>query len=152
MINIIRTDANNTDFRSLVMELDKLLAKRNGEDQSFYEQFNKLDNIKHSIVAYVDGVPAGCGAIKAYETDGMEIKRMFVAPAFRGKGIATTILKALELWAAELHVSYCILETGKMLPEAIALYLKNGYDIIRNYGQYVGVTESVCFKKVVASS
>lgn len=150
MIQIIRTDSNNTDFRSLVTALDKLLAQRNGEDQSFYEQFNQVADIKHCVVAYIDGVPVGCGAIKAYEADGMEIKRMFVTQEFRGKGVATAILKALEWWAVGLHASYCILETGKILPEAIALYHKNGYSLIPNYGQYTGVEESVCFKKAVS--
>jgi GNAT superfamily N-acetyltransferase len=53
----------------------------------------------------------------------------------------------LEKWVKELSYSKCILETGKRQPEAIALYQKNGYHIIPNYGQYIGMENSVCFKK-----
>jgi len=72
---------------------------------------------------------------------------MFVAPNERGKGIASTILRELEKWAAEQHFTGCILETGLRQPEAIALYSKNGYRPISNYGQYKGVSNSVCFLK-----
>ena len=59
------------------------------------------------------------------------------------------ILKELEKWAAELNYTKCVLETGKKQPEAITLYLKNGYAIIPNYGQYIGIENSVCFAKVI---
>ena len=64
MIKIIRTDSKNKDFISLVNALDKELAERDGEDHSFYAQYNKIDAIKYAIVAYVDDQPLGCGAIK----------------------------------------------------------------------------------------
>ena len=60
------------------------------------------------------------------------------------------ILTELEAWAAELSYSKCILETGKRQPEAIALYLKQGYVNIPNYGQYAGVDNSVCFEKIIS--
>lgn len=147
MITLVRTNSENTDFRRLVTELDADLAIRDGKDHSFYSQFNKIDMIKYAIVAYEDGMPAGCGAIKEYSTDTMEIKRMYVPVSNRGKRIATKILRELEIWAKELHFAKCILETGKMQPEAIGLYKKNGYIIIPNYGQYAGVENSVCFEK-----
>jgi GNAT superfamily N-acetyltransferase len=79
--------------------------------------------------------------------DVVEIKRMFVLPEHRGKGIAGQILQQLEIWAAEGNNSTCILETGKKQPEAIALYKKAGYKIIPNYGQYENVENSVCMEK-----
>jgi len=81
----------------------------------------------------------------------MEMKRMYTVPAFRGKGIATMVLRELEKWAAELSYMKCVLETGKRQPEAIDLYKKNGYKIIPNYGQYIGVENSVCFEKSVVN-
>ena len=72
---------------------------------------------------------------------------MFVAENNRGLGIASSILTALEIWARELGFTTCVLETGKKQPEAIALYLKCGYTIISNYGQYEGVENSICFEK-----
>jgi putative acetyltransferase len=147
MIKIIRTDSDNPDFIGLVKRLDADLAERDGNDHSFYAQFNKIDKIKHVIVAYEEGQPMGCGAIKEYSPNTMEVKRMYTSPDSRGKGIATKILAELEIWAAELNYGRCILETGKRQPEAIGLYKKNGYQLIPNYGQYVEVENSVCFEK-----
>jgi GNAT superfamily N-acetyltransferase len=150
MFTCNRTDSANTDFQLLVHQLDRYLMGVNGDDHDFFDQFNKIDNIKHVVVLYLDGQPAGCGAIKEYEPGVMEVKRMFVPPPARGKGLATAVLKELETWAAELGYEKCILETGDTMPDAIALYKKNGYRSIPNYGQYVDVASSVCFEKHLA--
>ena len=146
-LRLQRTDSSDPNFIELVRHLDADLAERDGEDHSFYAQFNKIDKIKHAIVAYENDRPVGCGAIKEYSPDTMEVKRMYTSPESRGKGIATTVLRELELWASELSYEKCILETGKRQPEAIALYKKRGYQVIPNYGQYADVEDSVCFEK-----
>ncbi|HMT12680.1 MAG TPA: GNAT family N-acetyltransferase [Ignavibacteria bacterium] len=147
MITLKRTNSEDAVFLALVNELDADLAVRDGKEREFYNQFNKLDSIKHVIIAFENDIPAGCGAIKQYSSDTMEVKRMFVPLTLRGKGIASAVLNELEKWAAELGYSKCILETGKRQPEAIALYKKNGYLQIPNYGQYIGIENSVCFIK-----
>lgn len=147
MINTIRTNSEDKDFLELVKQLDIDLSIRDGDDRVFYNQFNKLDKIKHVIIAYENDVPAGCGAIKEYSHDTMEVKRMFVPLNLRGRGIASKVLSELEKWTLELQYSKCILETGKRQPEAIALYIKNGYKLISNYGQYKNIDNSVCFEK-----
>ncbi|MFT2007472.1 GNAT family N-acetyltransferase [Pontibacter sp. 13R65] len=147
MIKIIRTDSTNQDFIELVKHLDADLAIRDGEDHSFYDQFNKIDNIKHAVVLYQHEKPVGCGAIKEYAPNIMEVKRMYTLPESRGKGLATSVLAELEKWATELGYQKCILETGKKQPEAIALYHKSSYRLIPNYGQYAEVEDSVCFEK-----
>jgi putative acetyltransferase len=147
MLKLHRTDATNIHFRHLVAELDAELSVRNGESNAFYMQFNKLDGIHHAVVLYQNNMPVACGAIKHYDNQAMEVKRMFVLPAYRGKGLAKEVLQELETWTAELNYSACILETGLMQPEAIALYKKCNYSIIPNYGQYIGDEKSVCFRK-----
>jgi GNAT superfamily N-acetyltransferase len=147
MIRTERTNSENTYFRKLVIELDKDLAIRDGDDHAFYAQFNKIDSIKHVIILRLEDEVVGCGAIKAYDDSTMEVKRMFVSPEFRGQGIASLILKELEKWCVELGAKRCILETGDKQHEAIALYHKNKYQIIPNYGQYAGVETSFCFEK-----
>lgn len=149
MIQLVRTDSKNKDFITLVASLDKDLAIRDGDDHAFYDQFNKIDAIKHVIVAYENNKPLGCGAIKQYDEQTMEVKRMFTSENSRGKGIATKILTELELWAKELSFKKCILETGVKQPEAIGLYKKKNYKIIQNYGQYATVEDSVCFEKII---
>ncbi|MDB5209891.1 MAG: family N-acetyltransferase [Sediminibacterium sp.] len=149
MIQLIRTNSENKYFIELVKELDADLAQRDGNDHAFYAQFNKINKINFAIVAYEDQVAVGCGAIKEYEAGTMEVKRMYVRPAHRGKGIAVKILAALEEWTGEMGFTKCILETGKKQPEAINLYSNNGYHSIPNYGQYANVENSVCFEKEI---
>jgi putative acetyltransferase len=147
MIEIIRTDTNHLDFNLLVQKLDQDLAITDGDDHAFYDQFNKLININQVIVAYENKLPVGCGAIKVFDSETMEVKRMYALPQFRGKGIATIILLELEKWAKHLGYKRCVLETGSRQLAAIALYKKNGYARIDNYGQYTGVENSFCFEK-----
>ena len=147
MLTLKRTNSESTDFRKLNIELDKELAISDGNDHSFYAQYNKIDSIHHVLLAYNGEKPIACGAIKKYSADLMEVKRMFVLPENRGKGIATLVLKELEKWANELNFKKCILETGINQPDAISLYKKNGYKIIPNYGQYANVENSFCFEK-----
>lgn len=147
MLRLVRTDSDDGAFIGLVQLLDADLAKRDGNEHSFYSQFNKIDKIKYVVVAYENDVPASCGAIKEYSPETMEVKRMYTIPGSRGKGIASEVLAELERWAAELFYRKCVLETGKRQPEAIGLYEKSGYKAIPNYGQYAGVENSVCFEK-----
>ena len=149
MISLVRTNSDNSDFRQLVALLDQDLQIRDGDEHSFYAQFNKIDKIQHVVVAYVGGEAVGCGAIKGYAECVAEIKRMFVREEQRGRGIAGKVLAELEKWASELDFSECVLETGLKQPEAIALYRKSGYETIPNYGQYVGVENSICMKKLI---
>ena len=79
MIKLIRTDSSNHNFVELVKLLDKELQIRDGADHSFYAQYNKIDKIKNVVVAYIDDIAVGCGAIKEYEPGTIEIKRMFVS-------------------------------------------------------------------------
>ena len=147
MIEIKRTSSSEIDFQHLVSELDWELSKRNRETNEFFAQYNKIDQIKNVIIATIDNKPVGCGAMKAYDSDTMEIKRMFVPIEMRGKGIAVHILKNLEKWAKEMNYSKCILETGNKMLEAIRLYEKSNYKVVPNYGQYNGIEDSICFKK-----
>ena len=149
MIKLVRTNSKNKDFIKLVKLLDVDLAITDGDDHDFYNQFNKLDSINHVVILYKNEIPKGCGAIKEFESDTMEVKRMFTLYEARGKGVASQILAELENWATELFYKRLVLETGLKQPEAIGLYEKCGYKKISNYGQYAGVENSVCFEKFI---
>ncbi|WP_066631749.1 GNAT family N-acetyltransferase [Labilibacter marinus] len=149
MPKLLRTDSTHPDFISLVKELDADLAIRDGEDHAFYAQYNKIDSLKYVVIAYHNDIPLACGAIKEYEPNTMEVKRMYTSPQSRGKGLASLVLAELEKWAQELSYKKCILETGIKQPEAIALYTKNNFQSIPNYGQYTEVKDSRCFEKVL---
>lgn len=148
----VRTDAEDPAFIALVAELDKDLAIRDGQDHAFFAQFNKLHDIKHVVIVRDTSGPVGCGAFKPHEGDAVEIKRMYVPPSQRNRGIASTVLSELEAWAFELDFRRCVLETGENQPEAIALYRTSGYHVIPNYGQYAAVASSVCFEKHLGRS
>lgn len=148
-MTIKRTNAGNQDFQELVLALDLELKIRDGEDHAFYAQFNKTATLNHAVVAYEGEIPMGSGALRHYEEDVMEVKRMYVPPAFRGRRIASEVLGELEQWCRELGYKKCILETGKNQPEAIAMYSKLHYIIIPNYGQYATLDNSVCFEKIL---
>jgi len=149
MPTIIRTTSSNIAFKNLVILLDEVLREKDGEDYDFYAQHNTLENINHVVLCYQDGTSIGCGAFKELDADTIEIKRMFVHPDFRGQGIASSVLKELELWANELNYTNCVLETGTNNPEAVALYQKSGYKVIPNYGQYQNIEASVCLQKMI---
>ncbi|WP_461452070.1 GNAT family N-acetyltransferase [Mucilaginibacter sp.] len=142
-----RTSNSDPDFKYLICHLDQYLAVINGEQNAFYAPNNVLDPLDTAVIAYFDEKPVGCGCFKKFNNSSIEIKRMFVDPAMRGKGIASKILNELENWAKEKGYSQTVLETGVKLDDANALYRKQGYKIIPNYGKYAGVETSVCMTK-----
>ena len=146
-VKLIRTSSENPDFAQLIIALDADLYLRNGEAQLKYRPYNKVDMIKHVVLVYIDDKPVGCGAFKKFDNVSVEIKRMFVHPEMRGKQLATKILHELENWAIEEGFYKAVLETGQKQVEAVRLYTTAGYSRTENYGQYVGMDESICFAK-----
>ena len=137
MLKLVRTNSNNQDFSNLVKLLDSYLKITDGDEHDFYNQFNHIDVLNHVVLAYIDSVAVGCGAFKTFDSSSIEIKRMYIMPKTRNKGIAKKILKELELWASELGYKNSILETGLRQTEAVQFYKKCDYSVITNYGQYV---------------
>lgn len=146
MTKLRRTNATDPDFKALVELLDEELRILDGDEHLFYAQLNKTGDID-AVVAYIDDKPVGIGAIRPFSEDAMEIKRMYTLNEHRGKGIASAIVAELETWTKELGYKECVLETGKKQPWAISLYKTLGFTETPNYGKYVGVGNSVCFKK-----
>ncbi|OWP85092.1 GNAT family N-acetyltransferase [Flavobacterium davisii] len=142
----IYTTSDNPDFKHLTRLFDKYLVDIDGDQKDFFSHHNNK-YLKHVLVVYENEEAVGCGAFKEYDTVTAEIKRMFVHPEKRGKGIATFILNEIEKWANEYGYHNFILETSPKLENAIALYTKSGYNLIPNFGQYIGIENSICMKK-----
>lgn len=148
MPRIIRTNSKNPQFVLLIKELERYLAKVNGEKDEFYKRYNGIDLLQHVVVIEENGgLPIACGAIKEIGKGRAEIKRMYTHPSQRKKGLASQVLAELEQWAKEMGFSKCVLETGSYMPDSIALYEKNNYRVTTNFGPYVGISTSVCFEK-----
>ncbi len=147
MTKFIRTTSENTDFRNLINALDEDLYLRNGEAQLQYRQYNQVDLIDHVVVIYFEGKPFGCGCFKKFDDTTVEMKRMFVLAEMRGKQLAAQMLQELEKWAVEEGNTAAVLETGYRQVEAIRLYTVAGYSLMENYGQYIGMEDSICYRK-----
>lgn len=144
-----RTDGKNKDFIENCIFLDMDLDRRVGKEvqRDKYNKYNQLDEIREAIVVYEDNKPIGGGAIRRYNDEDIELKRVFVHPECQGRGIGTKLVSLLVEWATELGCKRIILETGNILSEACAVYKKLGFQVIPNYGPYVDMPESLCMAK-----
>jgi GNAT superfamily N-acetyltransferase len=134
-----------------------LIAALNGELSGIYPEAGanhfRLDPDEVApgngafFVAYLGGDAVGCGALRRIDAGTAEIKRMFVRPEARGRGISVAILETLETEARRLGLRRILLETGVRQTEALALYRRGGYDSIPPYGEYLGSPLSVCMGK-----
>jgi GNAT superfamily N-acetyltransferase len=148
-IKIVKTTSENTDFISLVGDLDKSLWESYPELQSNYWGNNVIELNPNVIIIYINEEAVACACFKKYDLNTIEIKRMFVSPAVRGKKLAQRMLQELESWAHELGFSSSVLETLYKQEAAIGMYQKAGYAIIDNYIPYVGLNNSICMKKSI---
>jgi GNAT superfamily N-acetyltransferase len=99
------------------------------------------------VVARVDGAAVGCGALRPYAPGVGEVKRMYVAPECRGRGVGRRLLAAIEAEARRAGYARLILETGVFQTEALALYPRAGWERIPCYDDYAHDPHSVCFGK-----
>ena len=130
----------------LIAQQRELQEAGEGEDDEVYVLH---DDVSYLVVV-VDGRVVACGAWQALEPGVAELKRMYVRPAYRGRGIARQLIVALEEEALAAERPVLRLETGTYLPAAIALYRSAGYVPIPVYGEYVGNPYSLCFEKSLA--
>lgn len=144
---VVKTDSSDNEFLNLTALLDSELWERYGAEQQQYGKHNKTDDVREVILIYSGGYAVGCGAIKEFDGSTAEVKRIFVRKQYRRQGISKSILRKLEQLAEIRCYKACVLETGMKQQEAINLYKDSGYQIIDNYGPYIGMENSICMKK-----
>jgi GNAT superfamily N-acetyltransferase len=147
MIHLTRTTSDNPGFSALTDKLDDELCSIYNTKKEDFEEYNRIIGLKTVVLAYFNGDLVGCGCFKTFDKTAIELKRMYIEPAYRGLGVASAIVKELENWAQELGYTDVFLETGKGQPQAIQLYQKLGYQQIENFGDYAFWDNSVCMKK-----
>jgi len=136
------------DVAALVEELEAHLASLYAAESRHGFSVDKL--IREGVaffVVRVDGVAAGCGGIKLFGTEFGELKRMYVRPAFRGRGFGKRLIDRLTEHAREHGVSTLRLETGIHQINAIALYEQSGFRRIAPFGHYTNDPVSACYEK-----
>ena len=143
---LLLCDKDDSDFIRLTEELDKELHKMYGADQARYDALNALDGIENAVVAYLDQAPVGCGGFKEYAPGVAELKRVFVQPGCRRRGISRQIVQMLHFMAKSLGYRKMILSTGNLQQDAMALYESMGYHPIDGYGEYRGDKIARCYE------
>lgn len=149
MPEFIRTTSDNPDFQNLTSELDDELCRIYNTNKEDYEEYNRITGLPTVVLAYENNIAIACGCFKQFDAHRLELKRMFVKPGFRGRGIASMMVDELEKWGKELGYGTMILETGKGQPDAIALYRKLGYTDIPHFGEFPEESRSVCLGKKI---
>lgn len=156
MLDLRPTLFDHPDSLRLIAELQQVYRERyGGEDDTRVDPAEFAAPRGFFLVGYVDGVPVACGGWRArggvddpeIQDGDAELKRMYVAAAHRGHGHARTVLAELERTAAAAGRLRLILETGTLQPEAMALYMSEGYAPMPNFGTYRCEPNSRCFAK-----
>jgi putative acetyltransferase len=152
-ITISAEPLDGPESRRLLVDLDEYLNSLYRPDENFLDL--PAEDVRNDrgtfLVARADGIAVGCGAVRRISPTTGEVKRMFVAPAARGRGVGGRILTALEQWAAAAGITRLVLEAGDRQSEAIRLYERAGFVAIPCFGEYADAVLSRCFEKVITN-
>ncbi len=137
---------DNADFILLCEDLDAFLNIAIGGEskREKYKKYNHLDTMDLVLVAYDNGNAIGCGALRKYSEQEIEVKRVFVREEYRGQNIGGRLLEELICHAKQMGFERMILETGEFLAASVRLYRRYGFVQIENYGDYKNMAESLC--------
>jgi GNAT superfamily N-acetyltransferase len=151
-ITVAAEPFDSAEAQWLIAALDMHLAGRYSADQRFGPNLRPehlAAGLGTFVIARADGRAVGCGALRRLDEATAEVKRMYVEPELRGRGIAKKILDHLEAAARVMGISRLVLETGIYQAEAIGLYRRVGFSPVQCWGEYEGVLTSVCFGKTI---
>lgn len=150
--SLLRIEAvgyDHPDAARLIGEVQQeYVARYGGEDRAPIELADFTPPSGLFLVGYAEGAAVACGGWRAHGADA-EIKRMYVTPAARGRGLARRMLAELERTARDAGHRRVILETGSQQPEAVVLYRSSGYTGIPGYGYYACSPHSMHFGKIL---
>jgi len=152
-LTICRDRLDSAIARELILALNSELDARYPEEGANHFRLDPAevaDGHGGFFVARLGEIAAGCGAVRLVDAGAAEIKRMYVPPALRGRGIATRLLAQLESEARRLGAARLVLETGERQFESVALYRRAGFVEIPRYGEYMNSPLSLCMGKPLA--
>lgn len=142
---------DHPDASTLVAEIQQeYVVRYGGPDGTLVDPAEFAPPLGLFLIGYLDGVPVACGGWRVHDDDSAEVKRMYVAPSARGRGLARAMLAELELTAKRSGYRRLILETGRKQPEAVALYRSSGYTDVPKFGYYADAPLSIHLGKPLA--
>ena len=147
-----REDLTSPSAAEMIRALNAELGERYPEEGANHLRLDREEVAEGRgafLVAYLNGEPLACGAIRRIDADTGEVKRMYVEPRVRGQGVGRQMLTRLENEGRRLGVKRIVLETGQRQPEALALYTNAGFVPVSPFGEYVGSPLSVCMGKTL---
>ena len=133
--------------RELIDALCAEMSERYGRPPSPFSVSEAAVEKSVFIIARRDGEPVACGALRPFDADSAELKRMYVVPAARRQGFARLAIAALERHARTFGYKTILLETGVGQPDAQRLYESCGYSRVSAFGPYIGNPSSICYQK-----
>jgi putative acetyltransferase len=151
-ITVAAEPFDSPEAQRLIAALDAHLAGRYSADQRFGPNLRPehlAPGLGTFVIARLDGRAVGCGALRRLDETTAEVKRMYVEPGVRGRGVAKEILDHIEAAARVMGTRRLVLETGIYQAEAIGLYRRMGFNPVRCWGEYTDVLTSVCFEKYI---
>ena len=143
------TDGSHPAFRHFYAVTEAYYSRIVGgkENRAEFTPFNASAEIPVVLLAFMEGQPVACAGLKRYSDLDAEVKRLWVEPAFRGRGIASALMDQIEEKARSLGYRRVILQTRPIMTDAVALYTKRDYVSIPNYPPYNKLPEAVCYAK-----
>ena len=140
---------HSADFRALAALLDAYYFTLVGDIQLKYAEPNRPENMNVLLVVYEGEEAIACGAWKAVDSETAEIKRIYVLEAYRRRGVAGALIRALEESVAGSGRKKLILETAVDTTGSHQLYLSLGYKLRDYYGSPAGADNCMCFHKEI---
>ena len=151
-ITVAAEPFDSADARRLITALDAHLASRYLPEQRFGPNLKPehlAPGLGTFVIARLAGRAVGCGALRLLDETTAELKRMYVEPELRGRGVGKAVVEHLEAVALTLGAHRLVLETGIHQAEALALYNRVGFNPIDCFGEYANSPTSVCMEKTI---
>lgn len=140
-------EPQSPDYAMLAKKLDEYYFTLVGDVHLRYAEVNRPENMACRIVAYDGERPVACGCWKPIDEKAAEVKRIYVLPEYRRRGLASRIIDRLEGEIAAAGYTTAILETARTTEDSRELYLSLGYELIDYYGSPAGAENCLCFRK-----
>lgn len=140
-------EPKSADYAMLAKKLDEYYFTLVGDVHLRYADVNRPENMSRILVAYDGDRAVACGCWKKIDEVAGEVKRIYVLPEYRRRGLASAIIGKLEADMAAAGYTVAILETARTTGDSRSLYLSLGYEIIDYYGSPAGAENCLCFRK-----